>query len=161
LDNFEQIAGGAPIVWTLLNRVPSLRCLVTSRQPLALPGERQVPVLPLPVPEGSRMRVQGSAEPAPAPAPQRLLTFPSVSLIVDRAQVVQPDFQITPRNATAIAALCETLEGIPLAIELAAARAKVLTPSQMLERLAERFELLVSRRVDKGERHRSLWAAID
>jgi predicted ATPase/DNA-binding SARP family transcriptional activator len=157
LDNFEQIAaGGAPVVWTLLNRVPELRCLVTSRQPLALPGEREIPVLPLPVPGmedwGWRME---------APTPEALLSFPSVALFVDRAQAVRPEFQITPRNAGAIAAICAQLEGIPLAIELAAARAKALTPAQILERLAERFELLATRRADKGERHRSLWAAID
>ena len=156
LDNFEQItAGGAPVVWTLLNRVPLLRCLVTSRQPLSLPGEREVPVSPLPIP---------ALEP-PTPAPSLLTThllgYASVALFVDRAQAARPEFQITPRNAEAIAAICEKLEGLPLAIELAAVRSKALTPSQILERLSDRFELLASRQSDKGERHRSLWAAID
>jgi predicted ATPase/DNA-binding SARP family transcriptional activator len=159
LDNFEQIAaGGAPVVWTLLNRVPLLRCLVTSRQPLALPGEREIPVLPLRIPAKEEMEPWRYAT---SEAPSELLKYPSVALFVDRAQAVRPDFQITPRNAAAIAAVCEKLEGIPLAIELAAARAKALTPAQILERLAERFELLASRRADKGERHRSLWAAME
>ena len=156
LDNFEQItAGGAPVVWTLLNRVPLLQCLVNSRRPLSLPGELDVSVLPLPTPGLDRL---GSAD---AVVPIHLLTCPSVVLFVDRAQSVRSDFQITPRNAVAIATMCEKLEGIPLAIELAAARARVLTPSQMLDRLTERFELLATQRTDKGERHRSLWAAID
>jgi predicted ATPase/DNA-binding SARP family transcriptional activator len=162
LDNFEQIsAGGAPIVWTLLNRVPSLQCLVTSRQPLALPGEREVPVLPLPIPvEEEGRRVEGEVSGLHR-EPRILLTYPGVALFVDRAQAARPEFQITPRNGPAIAAICQRVEGIPLAIELAAARAKTLTPAQILERLAERFELLASRHADKGERHRSLWAAID
>src|SRR5262249_28162848 len=156
LDNFEQIAaGGASVVWTLLNRVPALRCLVSSRKPLSLPGEHDFPVPSLPIP------VTDAAVSDTSLLPMHLLTYASVSLFVDRAQAVRPEFQITPRNAEAIAALCAKLEGIPLAIELAAARAKALTPSQMVERLSERFELLASRRADKGERHRSLWAAID
>lgn len=156
LDNFEQItAGGAPTVWTLLNRVASLHCLVTSRQPLSLPGEREIPVRPLPTP---------ALEPAGFPTSlltTHLLTYPSIALFVERAQAARPEFQITPRNAGAIAAICTRLEGIPLAIELAAARARALTPLQIEERLSERFELLASRRSDKGERHRSLWAAIE
>lgn len=156
LDNFEQIAaGGAPVVWTLLNRVPLLQCLVNSRQPLSLPGELEIPVLPLPTPA---MDAPASSQ---ALLPAQLLAYPSVALFVDRAQSVRSEFQITPRNTEAIAAICEKLEGIPLAIEPAAARARVLTPSQMLERLAKRFELLASRHADEGERHRSLWAAID
>jgi len=156
LDNFEQIAaGGASGVWTLLNRVPSLRCLVTSRQPLSLPGERVIPVAPLQTP------TMEALSPPQSLLPTHLLTYPSVALFVDRAQSARSEFQITPSNAKAIAAICAKLEGIPLAIELASARARVLSPSQMLERLSQRFELLATRGADKGERHRSLWAAID
>jgi predicted ATPase/DNA-binding SARP family transcriptional activator/Tfp pilus assembly protein PilF len=161
LDNFEQIVtGGAPLVWTLLNRVPQLRCLVTSRQPLSLPGEREIPILPLPVPEWKEESV-GIRDHGKSISPSELLKYPSVALFVDRAQAARPEFQITPRNAGAIAAICVRLEGIPLALELAAARARALTPAQILERLTERFELLASQRTDKGERHRSLWATID
>ena len=149
LDNFEQLAaGGAPVVRTLLKRVESLQCLVSSRRTLRLAGEREFPVSPLPLPQQADM-------------PEQLLQVESVQLFVDRAQAVRPDFQLTQSNGRDVAALCEALEGIPLAIELAAARAKSLSPAQMRERLAERFELLATRRMDKGARHRSLWAAID
>lgn len=148
LDNFEQLAAeGRTVVHALLTQMPLLRCLVTSRVQLNLAGEQVWPVAPLPIPNGS-------VEPA------RLLQYPSVALFVDRAQAVRPDFQLTLRNAAAIAQLCQRLEGIPLAIELAAARAQVLTPVQMLERLQNRFELLVSRGRHEA-RHRTLRAALD
>lgn len=148
LDNFEQlVAEGRTVVQSLLTQIPLLRCLVTSRVQLNLAGEQVWPVAPLPIPNG-------------AVEPARLLQYPSVALFVDRAQAVRPDFQLTPRNAATIAQLCKRLEGIPLAIELAAARAQVLTPAQMLERLKDRFELLVSRG-RHAERHRTLRAAID
>src|SRR5260370_5608712 len=86
---------------------------------------------------------------------------PSVRLFLDRAQSVRPDFQLTVNNAGAVAALCARLEGIPLALELAAARVWVLTPAQMLERLCQRFELLVGRKRDASSRHRSLRATLD
>jgi len=159
LDNFEHLAaGGALVLMTLLKRIPALTCLVTSRQRLAVAGEREFPLRPLPTPEKAfrRSGIQVFEE-----EPERLMQFPTVQLFVDRAQAVRPDFQVTPGNAGAVAALCARLEGIPLAIELAAARAQVLTPAQMLERLSQRFDLLASRRTDKDSRHRSLWAAID
>jgi predicted ATPase len=84
-----------------------------------------------------------------------------VQLFVDRAQTVRPDFQVTRQNAPAVAALCARLEGIPLAIELAASRAQVLTPKEMLSQLEHRFDFLVSRRRDAAARHRTLRAAID
>ncbi|HLV80822.1 MAG TPA: hypothetical protein VKT32_11095 [Chthonomonadaceae bacterium] len=149
LDNFEQVAaGGAPVVRTLLKRVESLICLVTSWRTLRLAGEREFPVPPLPVPHE-------------ADSPEQLLHTASAQLFVDRAQAVRPAFQVTAGNAGDVALLCAELEGLPLAIELAAARAKALTPSQIRERLSERFALLASKKSDKGERHRSLWAAID
>jgi tetratricopeptide (TPR) repeat protein len=87
--------------------------------------------------------------------------FESVQLYIDRAQAVKPDFQVTNQNAAAVAELCNRLEGIPLAIELAAARAQVLTPGQMLRQLAHRFDFLVSRRRDGAKRHQTLHAAMD
>ncbi|HZT41148.1 MAG TPA: tetratricopeptide repeat protein [Chthonomonadaceae bacterium] len=156
LDNFEQIsAGGASVVWTLLQRVDRLCCLVTSRRPLSLPGEREIPLAPLPAP------TLETDPPASSLLTTHLLSYASVALFVDRAQTARPDFQITPKNAQAIAAICQRVEGLPLAIELVASRVKVLTPSQIEERLAERFELLASKKSDREERHRSLWAAID
>ena len=148
LDNYEHLVDeGAAFVFSLLSRLPALTCLVTSRRRLGLPGEREFPVPPLPVPDAG-----GTLEQiAPAAA---------IRLFVDRAQAARPDFQITRGNAGAVADLCRTLEGLPLAIELVAARAQSLTLTQMADRLSQRFALLSSRRGDKSGRHRSLWAAI-
>src|SRR5262249_34953060 len=147
LDNFEHLAeSGASLVRSLLERVPALTCLVTSRQALRLEGEREFAVLPLPTPDPRR------------PNPERLAECASVQLFLDRAQAVRADFQVTRRNATAVAALCDRLEGIPLAIELAAARIQVLTPAQMVAQLAQRFDFLASRRRDGPGRHRPLRA---
>ena len=148
LDNLEQIAdGAAPIIQSLLIRLPDLRCLITSRRPLHLPGERVLPLPPLPTP----LQVE---------TPEGLLAYAGVQLFVDRAQAVRPDFQVTPRNADAVSALCDRLEGLPLALELAAAWTGVLTPAQALARLDERSSLLVSRRSDQVKRHRTMHAAI-
>lgn len=149
LDNFEHLAsGGAIWVQTLLQRAPSLRCLVSSRQPLALDGEHELALRPLPVP--------GAGEKS-----ESLARYPSVCLLVDRAQAVRPDFQLTANNADVVTALVRRLEGIPLALELAAARAQVLSPTQMLSQIAHRFDFLVSRKRAVPPRHRTLWSAID
>ena len=149
LDNFEQIAAGAaPAVLSLLGKVPALTCLVTSRRRLDMPGECEMPVAPLPVPE--------LAETA-----EQLSNSASAQVFVDRAQAVRPDFAVSDRSAPDLAALCRALEGIPLALELAASRIRALSLAQMRVRLDQRFELLASRRGDKGTRHRSLWAAIE
>ncbi len=148
LDNFEQLAdAGALILWDLLNRVPLLTCLVTSRRRLALAGEHLFPVASLPVP-------------AESDTPADLMQFASVQLFADRVRAARPDFQVTPCNAAQVAALCQTLEGIPLAIELAASRAQMFTPAQMLAQIRSRFALLTHRRTDTDSRHRSLWVAI-
>jgi predicted ATPase len=169
LDNFEQLVSeGAPLVRHLLERAPSLTCLVTSRQRLELEGEREFPVLPLPTPvDGQSLMADGPAKAELSDPstihhpPSTLMACPSVQLFVDRARAARPSFQLTPANAGAVAALCSRLEGLPLAIELAAARASVLTPQQMLARLEKRFELLVSPRRDVSTRHRTLRAAIE
>jgi Predicted ATPase len=138
LDNFEQVAaGGAPVVQRLLTEAPSLSLLVTSRRRLGLPGERLVSLGALD--EGA-----------------------GIKLFAARAASVNPEFALTERNAGDVAALVRDLEGVPLAIELAASRAQSLTPAEMRERLAERFALLATpTRHDKSSRHRSLWAAMD
>lgn len=149
LDNFEQLAEeGAEIVADLLERVPTLHCLVTSRQRLRIAEEREFPLLPLPVPG-----YPGT--------PERLLEFSSVQLFVSRAQEIRSDFQMNARNASSVAALCAKLEGIPLAIELAAALSGVLTAAQILQRMEKRLDLLVSRRRDIAPRHRTLRAAME
>ncbi len=150
LDSMEQIGEtAAPWLERLLTRAPDLTCLVTSRRRLNVPGEREVSVPPLPTPSAAQARASSLAE------------FPSVQLFVDRAQAGLPDFQITPRNAPAVAALCERLKGSPLALELAAGWAQTLTPAQMLERLEDRFPLLVSRREGTLPRYQVLPDAVE
>ena len=172
LDNVEHLIGEdqpndiseaedvRTIVRTLLRRVSDLTCLLTSRQPLELEGEVQFPVPPLPIPEQPQGRVQ-RADASPIGFADLLTErqFPSVQMFVDRAQCVRPDFQLTPRNISALVTLCAKLEGLPLAIELAAAWAQTFTPAQMLSSLAS-GRLLVSRHKDRPERHLSLRSAI-
>jgi predicted ATPase/DNA-binding SARP family transcriptional activator len=149
LDNFEQLSEEGPaFLLSLLSRAPLLRCLVTSRHPLGLSGERELTLKPLETPNGPE-------------EPEYLMRFPSVGLFVDRAQSVRSDFQVTPGNAGAVSELCRRLEGVPLALELAAARSQLLTTAQMVAMLKSRFDLLKSGRKDREARHRSLWAAID
>lgn len=150
LDNLEQLCetGGPEAIAELLRALPGLRILATSRQRLNLPEEQLFPLTPLSVPE-----VPGS--------PERLQEFPAIALFLDRARRVRPDMAITTDNAEAISALCRQLDGLPLALELAAARSAVLTPTQMLQRLERRFDLLSDMRRDRSERHRSLRAALD
>jgi predicted ATPase/DNA-binding SARP family transcriptional activator len=166
LDNFEHLVEeGAAAVRSLLERVERLTVLATSRQLLGLPGEQEFPVAPLPVPGAPGSAGVSPAcrtEPGEMPAlPEALLQSPSVRLFADRAQAARPDFQLTEANAAAVAQLCARLEGLPLAIELAAARAPVLTPAQMLARLDQRFELLVGRQRTVDPRHRSLRTTLD
>ncbi|HZP82590.1 MAG TPA: tetratricopeptide repeat protein [Chthonomonadaceae bacterium] len=163
LDNFEQVVeGGAEIVQALLQQVPTLSCLVTSRRRLNLGGEQEVLLSPLPTPSASvGCDTEAGTLPARALTPEALQTCPSVQLFVDRAQAARADFQLTASQAAPIAELCERLEGVPLALELAAARIQVLPPAQMLRQLDRRLDLLVSRRRDLPERHRTLRATLD
>ena len=149
LDNFEDLLPkGSLVVRTLLERLPGLKCLITSRQRLDIEGEQEYVVSPLPLP-------------GPGESPDRLLEYAGIQLFVDRARRVRPGFQLDTQTAAPIAAICAQLEGIPLAIELAAAWSALLSPLQIQERLKQRFDLLVSRRKDIPERHRSLRAAIE
>ena len=150
LDNFEHVVAAAPLVGKLLETNPRLRVLTTSRTPLRLRGERVLPVLPLAVPDAEH-----------PPAPRALLKYPSVNLFVERASSVRPDFEITDENAAAIAAICVHLDGLPLAIELAAARIKVLPPQALLVRLEKRFEVLRGGTRDLPRRHQTLRSAIE
>ncbi len=149
LDNMEHLLEpGIELVETLRERVPDLACLVTSRQRLELAGEQELALEPLPAPEESD-------------ALEAMAGCPSVQLFVDRAQAVRPDFQLTRQTAPLIGALCRRLEGLPLAIELAAARAQVFSLSQMLAQLEQPFAFLASRRRDLPSRHRTLRACIE
>jgi predicted ATPase/DNA-binding SARP family transcriptional activator len=149
LDNAEHILEGlAPGVAVLRQQIPELRLLVTSRQGLKVADERQFMLDFLEVPDGDERLDQ-------------LALVPSVALFVDRARAVQPDFGLTPRNGPTVAEICQRLDGLPLAIELAAGLAGVFTPSQMLGHLDRRFTMLKTRRRDAPLRHRSLTVALD
>jgi predicted ATPase len=131
LDNFEQIVPAAPALADLLASCPHLALLVTSRSALHLVGEYEFPVPPLLTPDLTQL-----------PESQQLAHNAAVALFVARAQAMQPSFRLTPANANAIAAICVRLDGLPLAIELAAARSKLLPPEALLKRLSRRFEVL-------------------
>jgi predicted ATPase/DNA-binding SARP family transcriptional activator len=150
LDNVEHLVEeGAPLVRELLARVPAVKCLVTSRVKLLIEGEREFHLRPLPTAGGAQ-------------TPEELLASPSVRLFLDRAQAARPDFQLTAQNAAAIGELSDRLEGIPLALELAAARAQVLSPGQILEQIsANRLDFLASRRRGAAARQRTLRATLD
>ncbi|MHA3770682.1 ATP-binding protein [Verrucomicrobiota bacterium sgz303538] len=149
-DNFEQLAeAGARVIQKLLASVPRLRCLITSRHRLNLPGEREFPVPPLAVPDE-------------AATPEELADVESVQLFVDRAQVARASFELHERNAAAVAELCRRLDGVPLAVELAAARADVSTPQEILGSLGSRLDALAAADTSAAPaRHRTLRAAID
>lgn len=149
LDNFEQVAEAAPAVEALLTSAPKLRVLATSRVVLSLRGEQEYPVPPLEPPD-----VDGPLD------LQELRRIDSVRLFTDRAVAVSPRFQVTEKNAAAVAAITARLDGLPLAIELAATRAKVLTPEQMLPRLQECLSMLTRGPKSLPERQRSLRGAI-
>jgi predicted ATPase/DNA-binding CsgD family transcriptional regulator len=131
LDNFEQVVAAATSVRALIDACPSLRLLVTSRQALRLSVEQDYPVLPLALP------TQGG----PLPLAE-IANAAAIALFVQRARAVRPDFALTEANATEVAEVCRRLDGLPLAIELAAARAKMLSPKALLARLSQRLELL-------------------
>jgi len=148
LDNFEQVVEAAPDLADLLDACPRLTILVTSRVRLRLSGERECAVSPLPLPADD------------AAAADALRQVASVRLFVERAQAVNADFALTAGNAAAVAAICRRLDGLPLAIELAAARVKVLPPPQLLLRLEHRLPLLIGGGRDQPERLRTMRAAI-
>lgn len=149
LDNFEHLVDdGAPIVEALLQSSESVRILVTSRQRLNLLAETELPVPPLPTPHRPG-------------TPEEVARYPSVRLFLDRVKKVRPQFALDDENVHAVVALCEFLDGIPLALELAAARAGLLSPSQLLAQLEDRFDFLATRQKDVPERHRTLRTAIE
>jgi predicted ATPase/class 3 adenylate cyclase/DNA-binding CsgD family transcriptional regulator len=149
LDNFEQVVAAAPQVAELLVATPGLKILVTSRAVLRLYGEREYPVPPLALPDHRT-----------APSAAHLAGFESVHLFVDRAQAARPDFALTDENAADIAEICHRLDGLPLAIELAAARIRALTPHAMLQRMERRLPLLTGGARDLPARQQTLRGAI-
>ena len=150
LDNLEQVTGAADVIGRLLDGASGLHVLATSREPLHLSGEQEYPVAPMMLPPRD-----AQADPAV------LSTNDSVALFVARARSVQPDFALTAENAAAVAELTVRLDGLPLAIELAASRVKLLPPAVLLSRLGERLPMLTTAARDLPERQRTLRAAID
>ena len=150
LDNFEQVIAAAPLVAELLGAAPGVVALVTSRMVLRLSGEHEFPVPPLPVPPlgagGDAAEVQRCA---------------SVRLFVQRAQAASAGFELTSGNAGAVAEICRRLDGLPLAIELAAARVRLLPPQALLARLDDRMGLLTGGARDLPERQRTLRNTLD
>src|ERR1700674_1938239 len=150
LDNFEHLVQAAPTVAELLATGPNLKILVTSRAALHVYGEHEFPVPPLALPDSRSL-----------PPVEALSQYPAVALFVQRAAAVKPDFELNRENASAVAEICARLDGLPLAIELAAARVKVLSPSSMLTRLASRLQLLTGGSRDLPQRQQTLRVAMD
>src|SRR6266496_5151566 len=131
LDNFEQVLAAAPPLADLLAVCPQLKLLVTIRAVLRLDGEQELAVFPLALPDLAQL-----------PTRESLLQSAACALFVERAQAITPDFAVTQANAHAIAEICIRLDGLPLAIELAAARTRLLSPQALLSRLAHRLDIL-------------------
>jgi len=145
LDNCEHLPDAAPALADLLGRCAPMKVLATSRAPLHIRGEREFPVSPLALPDPARL-----------PLPAALAAVPAVALFRDRAVAVRPDFAVTPGNAAAVAEICIRLDGLPLAIELAAARIKLLTPQAILGRMGQLLPLLIGGARDLPTRQRTL-----
>src|SRR5262249_20879174 len=154
---------------------PQLKVLVTSRVPLHLRGEKEYPIAPLALPP-SQAQPRSTTRDSPGPpltapsdssrapaAPgmvERLTQYAAVALFIQRALDARPDFQVTNANAPAVAEICARLDGLPLAIELAAARVKLLPPQQLLQRLERRLPLLTGGAQDLGARQQTMRATL-
>lgn len=154
LDNFEQVVAAAAHVAELLAACTRLTCLVTSRTLLRLPWEHQLPVPPLRVPDLQQLQEA-------SPDLQALARVPAVALFLERARALMPAFDLTPDHARAVAEICVRLDGVPLALELAAARIPVLSPQQIAARLGDRFRLLTGGSRSWPDRHRTLQGVVD
>ena len=149
LDNFEQVVAGATVVAEILRGAPKLRMIVSSRAPLRIAGEQEFAVPPLPVPAAGATDLD------------EIAGAEAVRLFLERAMAVRQGFTLTADNAAAVAEIVRRLDGLPLAIELAAARVRILTPSAMVARLNDRLSLLSAGGRDLPERQRTLRGAID
>lgn len=150
LDNFEQVLDASHIVLGLLGACPYLKVLVTSREALHVHGEQQFPV-----------PVLATTDPENLPPIEAMGGVPAVALFIDRARAADPAFGLSEENARAVAAICKRLDGLPLAIELAAARIRLLSPQEMLARLESRLSILTGGPRNLPARQRTLRAAID
>jgi predicted ATPase/class 3 adenylate cyclase/Tfp pilus assembly protein PilF len=150
LDNFEQVVDAAPLIAELLTAAAQLKVLVTSRAVLHLSGEREFPVPPLALPDRQHL-----------PPLEMLSQYEAIALFIQRAQAVKPDFQLTTATAPAVAEICARLDGLPLAIEQAAARSKLFPPQGLLARLSSRLALLTGGVRDLPARQQTLRNTID
>ncbi len=150
LDNLEQVVSAAPEVATLVSTCPELRILVTSRTPLRISAEQQYAIVPLALPPLDDGHEPGST-----------MAYPSITLFVDRAKMAKSGFEMTTDNAQAIVAICRRLDGLPLAIELAAARVRLLSPDALLQRLDHSLDVLTAGPRDRPGRQQTLRATID
>ncbi len=150
LDNFEHLVSAAPMIARLLTQGPRLKAVVTSQAPLHVYGEHEFPVPPLVLPDLKSI-----------PPLEELAHLPAVALFVERAKAVKHDFGLTKENAATVAAICARLDGLPLALELAAARIKLLSPSAMLARLESRLNLLTGGARDLPSRQQTLRSTVD
>ena len=149
LDNFEHLVSGAPVIAQLLSIGSNLKVVVTSQSPLHVYGEHEFPVPPLALPDLKSIS-----------SPEVLSRLPAVALFMERAQAVKREFTLTKENALAVANICARLDGLPLAIELAAARIKLLSPSAMLSRLESRLNLLTGGARDLPTRQQTLRSTV-
>ncbi len=149
LDNFEQVVAAAPLLADLLASCPKLAILVTSRTVLRLRGEQEFTVPPLALPDPSHLL-----------PPEELMQYAAVALFMQRARAVKPPFALTPTLAATVAAICQRLDGLPLAIELAAAKVRVLPPPHLLARLERRLPMLTSGARDLPERQQTMRATL-
>ena len=152
IDNFEHLLSAAPQLVQLLGNSPQVRALVTSREALRISGEREFSVLPLPLPQKEDTPLASS----------QLIDFAAIQLFAQRAQAVDHEFKLTLENLNAIAEICRRLDGLPLAIELAAARSKILTPQAMLAQFDRRFDWVAhGTRDSSGTSRQTLRGAIE
>lgn len=149
LDNLEQIIEVAPDIAELVRRAPDVAILATSRSPMRIYGEAEFGVPPLRLPD-----------PREVPPDASIVQYPAVALFVERARAVRPDFTVTDANAAAVAEICWRLDGLPLALELAAARIRILTPQAMAARIGHRLDIGVGGGRDRPERQQTLRGAI-
>jgi predicted ATPase len=149
LDNFEQVLGAAAAVAELLAAAPYLNILVTSRAALRISGEYEFPVLPLVLPDLRNL-----------PPLEELSQLPAIALFIERTRAIKPDFVLTEASARPVAEICARLDGLPLAIELAVARSKVLAPAALLSRLTNRLDLLTGGSRDLAARQQTLRGTI-
>lgn len=150
LDNLEHLLPASSLVVELIEASRTLKVLVTSRSPLRVYGEHEFPVPPLELPRAEELR-----------SPDSLVSNPAVALFAQRAAAVKPEFKVTADNAALVADICSRVDGLPLAIELAAARVKMLPLAQILARLESRLQLLTAGARDLPERQQTLRNAID